>query len=72
MTIRPPAPGVSAPRHAVPAGACDTHTHVFGGPEFAAGSAPYALPDASLEVHAAMRDRLGIARAVLVQPARSG
>ena len=72
MTHRPPAPGVSAPRQAVPAGACDTHTHVFGGPEFPAGTAPYALPDAALAVHAAMRDRLGMARAVLVQPAPYG
>lgn len=72
MTERVPAPAVSAPRHAVPAGACDTHTHIFGGPEFAAGPSPYALPKASLEVHAAMRARLGIARAVLVQPAPYG
>lgn len=72
MTARAPAPAVSAPRQAVPAGACDTHTHVFGGPEFAAGPSPYALPDAALEVHSAMRARLGIARAVLVQPAPYG
>lgn len=72
MTARSPAPPVSAPRRPVPAGACDTHTHVFGGAEFTAGASPYALPDAPLEVHAAMRARLGFARAVLVQPAPYG
>lgn len=72
MTQRVPAPVVSAPRKTVPAGACDTHTHVFGGPEFAAGPSPYALPEASFDVHAAMRTRLGMARAVLVQPAPYG
>jgi predicted TIM-barrel fold metal-dependent hydrolase len=56
----------------VPAGACDAHTHVFGGAEFAAGPSPYALPDAPLAVHAAMRATLGVARAVLVQPAPYG
>jgi predicted TIM-barrel fold metal-dependent hydrolase len=61
-----------APRHAVPVGACDAHTHVFGGAEFAAGPSPYALPDAPLGVHAAMRATLGVARAVLVQPAPYG
>ncbi len=72
MTPRAPAPNVLAPRRAVPAGACDAHTHVFGGPEFTAGPSPYALPDAPLEVHAAMRATLGVARAVLVQPAPYG
>ncbi|WP_372621960.1 amidohydrolase family protein [Falsiroseomonas sp.] len=72
MTTRVVAPAVSAPRRPVPAGACDTHTHVFGGAEFAAGPAPYPLPEAPLEVHAAMRARLGLQRAVLVQPAPYG
>ena len=65
------APGLSSPRHAVPAGACDTHTHVFDA-RFAAGPAPYALPEAELATHAAMRATLGTARAVLVQPAPYG
>lgn len=72
MTARVAAPAVSAPRHRVPAGACDTHTHVFGGAEFPAGASPYPLPEASLEVHGAMRATLGLARAVLVQPAPYG
>lgn len=72
MTSRVPAPAVSAPRHPVPAGACDVHTHVFGGPEFVAGASPYALPDASFAAHAAMRATLGLQRAVLVQPVPYG
>jgi 2-pyrone-4,6-dicarboxylate lactonase len=65
------APRLSTPRRAVPAGACDTHTHVFDA-RFAAGPAPYALPEADLGTHAAMRATLGTPRAVLVQPAPYG
>ncbi|HEV7264757.1 MAG TPA: amidohydrolase family protein [Falsiroseomonas sp.] len=72
MTARVAAPAVSAPRLAVPVGACDTHTHVFGGATFAAGPSPYPLPEASLDVHAGMRATLGMQRAVLVQPAPYG
>lgn len=72
MTVRAAAPAVSPPRHVVPPGACDTHTHVFGGEGFAAGPSPYPLPRASFEVHAAMRATLGVDRAVLVQPAPYG
>lgn len=71
MTATVPAPVLSGPRHAVPAGAWDTHTHVFDA-RFAAGPAPYALPEAMLDIHAAMRATLGTARAVLVQPAPYG
>jgi predicted TIM-barrel fold metal-dependent hydrolase len=71
MTDRVAAPDVSRPRHAVPDGACDTHTHVFDA-RFANGPSPYTLPLAPLEVHAAMRAALGIERAVLVQPAPFG
>lgn len=72
MTSRVPAPAVTAPRHPMPAGACDAHSHVFGGSEFAAGASPYPLPDASFETHAAMRATLGLRRAVLVQPVPYG
>ena len=71
MTERVAAPGASVPQHAVPAGACDTHTHVFDA-RFPNGAAPYPLPDASLEVHAALRATLGVERAVLVQPVPYG
>lgn len=55
----------------VPPDACDGHTHVFDA-RFPAGPSPYALPRADLATHAAMRARLGTARAVLVQPAPYG
>ena len=71
MSATVAAPGLSAPRRPVPAGACDTHTHVFDA-RFAAGPAPYALPEADLATHAAMRGILGTPRAVLVQPAPYG
>ncbi|NGM21559.1 amidohydrolase family protein [Roseomonas stagni] len=71
MTATVPAPTLSRPRHAVPDGAWDTHTHVFDA-RFPAGASPYALPEAMLEVHAAMRAQLGTPRAVLVQPAPYG
>ncbi len=71
MTDRVAAPPVSRPRHAVPDGACDTHTHVFDA-RFPNGPSPYALPLATLDVHRAMRATLGCSRAVLVQPAPYG
>lgn len=64
-------PPLSVPRHATPDDGCDTHTHVFDA-RFPAGASPYALPVASLGVHAAMRGTLGLPRAVLVQPAPYG
>ncbi|WP_376091885.1 amidohydrolase family protein [Roseomonas sp. CCTCC AB2023176] len=69
-----PAPPVSAPRYALPAGACDAHSHVFGPHDRFRPTQPtiYALPDATQEVQAATRARLGVARGVLTQPAPYG
>lgn len=66
-----PAPAASAPRRQLPPGACDTHSHVFGPfDRFRPHRAStYALPNASPDVHAAVRAALGITRGVLVQPA---
>lgn len=72
MIARVAAPRVTVPQGRVPQGACDTHMHVFGGPEFAAGPSPYPLPEAAAEVHAAVCATLGMQRAVLVQPAPHG
>lgn len=58
----------------LPAGACDTHCHVFG----PAARFPYAEPrsytpdDAPLSAYLAMLDRLGFDRGVLVQPSAYG
>lgn len=60
-----------APKMPLPPGACDTHTHVFGPlerfPLAVAGS--YEPPPTPFDVHRAMLERVGFARAVLVQPA---
>ena len=61
----------AAPRHPLPPGACDTHTHVFGPYDtfpFARPSS-YAPPLAPFATHADMLDRVGATRVVLVQPA---
>ncbi|MBE9603750.1 amidohydrolase family protein [Acetobacteraceae bacterium H6797] len=69
-----PAPGLTAPRNAVPAGACDTHTHVFGPFDRFPPAMPsvYALPEADAATHAAMLATLGARRGCLVQPAPYG
>ena len=70
----PPRAPPSRPRIPLPAGACDTHAHVFG----PAARFPYAAdrsytpPDAPLEKYLAMLDTLGFARGVLVQGSAHG
>ncbi|MDQ8032164.1 MAG: amidohydrolase family protein [Bordetella sp.] len=70
----PPLSDPSAPRHALPAGACDSHCHVFGPAQrfpYAEGRR-YTPPDASREALAALHRHLGISRAVVVQAACHG
>jgi len=61
----------SRPATALPPGACDTHTHVFGpGDRYPMPAPPaYTPPDAPAPVHLAMLDQLGMTNAILVQPA---
>ena len=61
----------SPPRQPLPAGACDTHTHVFGPYDVFPFVTPssYAPPLAPFDRHAEMLDRIGAERVVLVQPA---
>jgi 2-pyrone-4,6-dicarboxylate lactonase len=60
------------PTFEVPAGACDTHFHVFE-PGYAAVDDPqYTFPDAPLAKYLAMTDVLGIDRMVIVQPTYYG
>jgi len=68
------APGASPPRQPLPPGACDVHSHVFGPFDRFAPSAPsvYALPEATPDVHAKIRTKLGFARGVLTQAAPYG
>jgi predicted TIM-barrel fold metal-dependent hydrolase len=63
-----------APRLRLPAGACDCHVHILG-PESRypyAGERRYTPPDATMEDYLATARRLGISRAVLVQPSVYG
>src|ERR1041384_6861470 len=70
----PPPRSPSRPKIPLPAGACDTHAHVFG----PAARFPYAAdrsytpPDAPVEKYLAMLDTLGFARGVLVQGSAHG
>jgi predicted TIM-barrel fold metal-dependent hydrolase len=64
----------AAPRFKAPEGACDCHFHVFG----PLARFPYqpnrsmTPPEALLEAHQALMARLGLARAVIVQPSVYG
>lgn len=73
-TCRPPHPDPRAPDFRLPAGACDTHCHVFG-PAHLFPYAPerrYTPPDASKEKLAALHRLLGVERAVIVQASCHG
>src|SRR6476469_2400917 len=70
----PPPRSPSRPKIPLPAGACDTHAHVFGPaarfPD--AQDRSYTPPDAPLEKYLGMLDTLGFARGVLVQGSAHG
>ena len=58
-----------APREKPPAGAWDTHAHIFGPADrfpYTPGRG-YTPPDAPVETYIALLDRLGLARGVVVQ-----
>jgi len=65
---------VSAPLRPLPAGACDSHSHVFGPfdrfPLFAGRR--YTPPLATVEDYLSMLDGIGADRGVLVHPSASG
>ena len=73
-TIAPPDPDTRNPVYQAPAGACDSHCHVFGpGDVFPyAASRKYTPPDAPKESLRALHDILGIERAVIVQASCHG
>ena len=56
----------------VPAGACDTHFHVFEPGYEHVPNPQYTFPDATLAQYVAMADFLGIDRSVIVQPTYYG
>lgn len=55
-----------------PAGACDTHVHVYDQRFPAAATSVLRPPDADIEEYAAVQSALGLQRVVLVQPTTYG
>lgn len=71
---QPVVPYTGRPKTPPPAGACDTHCHIFGPPDRyrpAAGTG-YALPVAPPEAYLDMAGRLGLERYVFIQPVNYG
>lgn len=70
----PPHPSPSTPALALPAGACDSHCHVFGpGDRFPySPKSSYIPPDAPKQALAALHRHLGFERAVIVQASCHG
>ena len=70
----PPDPNPKPVRFAVPAGACDTHFHIFGPPEVFpyVDSRLYTPPAAPVEHYFSMAKRIGLERGIFVAPAVHG
>ncbi|RYF59432.1 MAG: amidohydrolase, partial [Comamonadaceae bacterium] len=64
--------GTAVPRTLVPAGACDCHVHVYDSRFPAAPQARLLPPDASALDYAALQQRIGTTRVVLVTPSTYG
>lgn len=64
--------GTGLPRAALPAGACDTHVHVYHQRFPAAPGARLLPPDASVQDYCALQRRMGTTRVVLVTPSTYG
>jgi 2-pyrone-4,6-dicarboxylate lactonase len=70
----PPDPDVRKPAFTVPAGACDSYSHIFGPPEKYPYSKniTYLPPAAPIEKYKEMQAALGLSRAVFIQPTTHG
>ncbi len=66
----PPDPNPKAPKLKAPAGACDTHCHIFGPPHAFpyAETRRYTPPAAPVEHYLQMLDAIGIDRGIVVHP----
>jgi len=62
----------AAPRLKAPAGACDTHMHIYDKKYPIAPAAVSAPPDGPVEGYLAVQRRLGLSRTVVVQPTAYG
>jgi D-galactarolactone isomerase len=65
---------VTKPAFQAPPGTCDCHIHIYGPPDRypEAPSAPFPNPDAPVAAYRRVMARLGIERAVVVQPSGYG
>lgn len=72
VTPVPFSAGTTAPRTALPDGACDCHVHVYGQRFPAAPGARLLPPDASAQDYRALQRRIGTTRVVLVTPSTYG
>jgi D-galactarolactone isomerase len=68
----PPALSALQPKLKAPPGSCDTHMHIYDRKYPKAATAKIVAPDASVPDYLKMRERLGIARTVVVQPSTYG
>jgi 2-pyrone-4,6-dicarboxylate lactonase len=70
----PPDPNTRPPHWSLPAGACDSHIHVFGPPDRFpyADTRRYTPPAAPIEHYWNVRTITGLSRAVVVQPTAHG
>ena len=68
-TVLPPHPNPSKPVFVLPAGACDTHVHVYGPASIYPYSDDrrYTPPDAPTQMLEKLHQQLGVDRAVIVQ-----
>lgn len=65
----------SPPATRLPPGACDCHMHIYGDPAIypSAPNSPFApVAGGTIEGYLALRERLGLTRAVVVQPSAYG
>lgn len=74
MAALPPDPHPRPPKQPIPAGACDTHMHIYGPAVKYAYIADrdYTPPDALMPDYLAMRNALGLDRTVVIQPSVYG
>ena len=71
MTLVPHSVGLNRPQRRLPAGACDSHMHIFD-PRFAPSAHwPRTPPVAPVVAYRQLRARLGTARTVVVTPSSS-
>ena len=63
---------VSAPRLATPPGACDTHLHIYEPGYDMRASASHPSQPGTLALYRELQKRLGLTRAVIVQPSAYG